>query len=142
MKILVMDDSGTVLGMMKAMLEQVGHTVMASSSGEAGLKELSGFAPDVVVCDLRMPGMNGIDVVRAIRDTSPVLPVIIFTNESDVPQAVEAMKEGAYSYVVKGSDVEGLLREIERARAHRTRLERNLALEAERKRRLNDNESP
>lgn len=141
MKILVMDDSGTVLGMMKAMLEQLGHTVVASPSGEDGLGALSSFDADVVVCDLRMPGMSGIEVVRAIRDLSPVLPVIIFTNESDVPQAVEAMKEGAYSYVVKGSDVEGLLREIERARAHRTRLERNLAMEVDRKQRARDGEA-
>ncbi|MBX5482549.1 MAG: response regulator [Myxococcaceae bacterium] len=132
MRVLLVDDSGTVLGMMKALLEQMGHTVAVAKDGDAGLEVIADFEPDVVVCDLKMPRMNGLQVVRAVRDRSATLPVIIFTDEADVPRAVEAMKEGAYSYVVKGSPVERLAEEIEAAFAQKNRLERARALERER----------
>ena len=129
MRVLLVDDSGTVLGMMKAMLEELGHAVAIAKDGDAGLEALTEFEPDVVVCDLKMPKMGGLEVVRAIRDRHATLPVIIFTDESDVPRAVQAMKEGAYSYVVKGSPVEKLAEELEAAFAQRNRLERARALE-------------
>lgn len=131
MRVLLIDDSGTVLGMMKALLEELGHIIAIAKDGDAGLEALPEFHPDVVVCDLKMPRMGGIEVVRAIRDLSATLPVIIFTDESDVPRAVEAMKEGAYGYVVKGSPVERLAEEIASASAHKNRLERARALERE-----------
>lgn len=133
MRILLVDDSGTVLGMMKAILEQMGHSVQVASDGEKGLAELARAEPDVVVCDLKMPKLTGFDVVREIRNRSATLPVIIFTDEADIPRAVEAMQQGAFSYVVKGSPVERLVEEIESAFAHRNRLERARALERERK---------
>src|SRR5690349_11718217 len=123
MRILLVDDSGTVLAMMKALLEQLGHTVEVAPDGPSALAAIDRGEPDVVVCDLRMPKMSGLEVVRAIRDRSAVLPVIIFTDESDIPVAVEAMKQGAYSYVIKGSPVERLAEELESARAHRIHLE-------------------
>jgi two-component system response regulator AtoC len=129
MRILLVDDSGTVLGMMKALLEQMGHEVEAASDGAAGLAAISRREPDVVVCDLRMPKMGGLEVVRAIRDSSATLPVVIFTEESEVPRAVEAMQQGAFSYVLKGAPVERLVQEIDAAFAHRNRLERARALE-------------
>lgn len=132
MRILLVDDSGTVVGMMRALLEQLGHTVESASDGVGGLEMVASFEPDVVLCDLKMPRMNGLDVVRAIRDRSVTLPVIIFTDEADIPQAVEAMRLGAFSYVVKGVAVDRLMAEIESAYAHRNRLERARALERER----------
>jgi DNA-binding NtrC family response regulator len=132
MKVLLIDDSGTVLGMMKALLEQVGYQVEGAGDGERGLEAVATFQPDVVVCDLRMPGMSGLDVVRAIRNTSATLPVIIFTEQSEIPRAVEAMREGAHGYIVKGTAMDVLVTEIEAAHAQRLRLERNLQLEQDR----------
>lgn len=133
MRILLVDDSGTVLGMMKALLAQMGHEVTVASDGEKAIAELQRSEPDVVVCDLKMPRMGGMDVVRAVRDQSATLPVVIFTDEADIPRAVEAMQQGAYSYVVKGTPVERLIEEIDAAFAHRNRLERVRALEREKK---------
>ncbi len=136
MRLLLVDDSGTVLGMMKALLEQMGHEVEVAQDGPSGLAAIASREPDVVVCDLRMPKMGGLDVVKAIRDRSATLPVIIFTEEANVPRAVEAMQHGAFSYVLKGCPVEDLVREIEAAFAHRNRLERARALEAARSRKV------
>ncbi len=132
MKVLLIDDSGTVLGMMKALLEQVGYQVEGAGDGKSGLDAVARFDPDVVVCDLRMPGMSGLDVVRAIRDLSATLPVVIFTEQSEIPKAVEAMREGAHGYIVKGTAMEVLVSEIEAAHAQRLRMERKIQLEQDR----------
>jgi DNA-binding NtrC family response regulator len=133
MRILLVDDSGTVLGVMSAILEQLGHVVEVATDGDSALACIAQQEPDVVVCDLRMPRMHGIEVVQAVRDRSATLPVIIFTDEADVPRAVEAMRQGAFGYVVKGTPVEALVAEIDAAFAHRNRLERQRALEQDRK---------
>ncbi|MGA9524669.1 MAG: response regulator [Myxococcaceae bacterium] len=132
MKVLLIDDSGTVLGMMKALLEQVGYQVEGAGDGTRGLEAVGTFEPDVVVCDLRMPGMSGLDVVRAIRDLSATLPVIIFTEQSEIPRAVEAMREGAHGYIVKGAPMDVLVSEIEAAHAQRLRMERKIQLDQDR----------
>jgi len=132
MRILLVDDSGTVLGMLKALFEQLGHTIELATDGDRALELIDQGEPDVVVCDLKMPRMPGIEVVRAVRDRSATLPVIIFTDESEVPKAVEAMRQGAYGYLVKGAPVDRLVHEIEAAYAHKNRLERARALERER----------
>jgi DNA-binding NtrC family response regulator len=132
MKILIIDDSGTVLGMLQALLKQVGWEVEAARDGKTGLEALATFDPDVVVCDLRMPGMDGIEVVRQIRNRTALIPVIIFTEQSEIPRAVEAMREGAHGYIVKGAPMEVLVKEIEAAYAQRMRIERQLLLEHDR----------
>jgi DNA-binding NtrC family response regulator len=132
MKVLIIDDSGTVLGMLKALLEQIGCEVQAAVDGRNGLEALDGFEPDVVVCDLQMPGMDGIDVVRAIRDRSALLPVIIYTEQSEIPRAVQAMREGAHGYIMKGTSMEVLFSELEAAYAQRLRIERKIHLEQDR----------
>lgn len=136
MRLLVIDDSGTVLGMLRALLGEAGHEVQVAADGEKGLEAIDASEPDVVICDLKMPKLDGLSVVRAIRDRSATLPVVIFTDQGDIPLAVEAMRLGAFSYVVKGSPVERLIQEIDSAYAHRNRLERARALERERSTKL------
>jgi DNA-binding NtrC family response regulator len=118
--------------MLKALLEQVGCEVEAAADGMSGLDAVTRFEPDVVVCDLQMPGMDGIAVVRAIRDRSSLLPVIIFTEASEIPRAVQAMREGAHGYIVKGAPMDVLIGEIEAAYAQRMRIERKIHLEQDR----------
>lgn len=133
-RVLLIDDSETVRGLLKEMVTHLGYQVELASDGASGLEAVSRFEPDVVVSDLHMPRLGGKEVVRALRASRPTLPVIIFTDYAEISLAVDAMKEGAHGYLIKGSPIELLAQEIESALEYRRLQERNRKLEEERAR--------
>ena len=79
------------------------------------LDEKEGVAIDVIVLDVKMPGMDGLETLRAIKQRHPILEVIMLTGHATVENAIEGMKSGAYDYLLKPCDMEQLLEKINKA---------------------------
>ncbi len=100
-KILVVDDEKNLLEFMKIMLEQEGFNVTTCPNGESAIELLKGKIFDIVITDIKMPRVSGIDILKYIKSTSPETDVIMITAFASHETAVEAMKEGAYDYISK-----------------------------------------
>jgi len=113
--ILIIDDDENILFTLRMRLESLGYRVLTALDGSEGLEELEKEAPDVILLDLRLPGMGGLDVLREIKKTSPGTEIIIFTAQGTIETAVTAIKEGAYDYITKPIDNQRLGILIEKA---------------------------
>ncbi|PKM47734.1 MAG: hypothetical protein CVV03_01550 [Firmicutes bacterium HGW-Firmicutes-8] len=89
-------------------LSKEGYKIISAACGSEGLAKLEGFSPDLVLLDLRLPDMSGIDVLRAVKHEQPRIPVIMVTAHGTVESAIEAMKIGAVDYISKPFDMEEL----------------------------------
>jgi len=109
------------------LLRQEGHTVRTASTGEAGIAMVRSQAPDLVIMDVRLPGMSGLDAFSAIHEIEPKLPVIIMTAFGTTETAIEATKKGAFDYVLKPFDIPEILllirQAVEAGRFMRSRVE-------------------
>jgi two-component system NtrC family response regulator len=113
--ILVVDDDESLRRIMQLQLEEAGFTALAVSNGADALARMEDFAPALVITDLKMPGMSGLELLGNLRHGFPETTVIIITAFGAVSTAVEAMKAGAYDYITKPVDYEQLLLVIQRA---------------------------
>lgn len=100
-RILLIDDEAIALSNMQYILEKSGYLVAACKDGESGLEELQRKPFDLVLTDLKMPGIDGMDVLAYLRENLPDIPVIMITGHASLDSAVEAMKLGAYHYISK-----------------------------------------
>lgn len=107
--VLVVDDDEAVGRVLAALLTQDGHRATWVSSGEAALAILEKRAFDLVISDVRMPGLSGLELLKVLRAKSPELPVILLTAHGTVPMAVDAMREGAADFMLKPFDREEVL---------------------------------
>ena len=137
-RILVVDDEEPTRRNLKAYLEDLGYEVAVAATGREACDVARRERPDLVLTDLRMPEMGGLDLVRALRESSPETPVIIVSGAGDVRAAIAAINEGAWDYIVKPVEHRGqidvvLQRAFERARLleenrrHQARLEATVA---------------
>ncbi len=103
---LIVDDEEDSRDNLRHILEKVGIKVTTAADGCQALEKLRSpaAAPSVVLLDVRMPGMNGVEVLKKIRETDASLPVILITAYADIRQAVETMRDGAYDYIAKPFD--------------------------------------
>ena len=99
--ILLIDDEMIALSNLTHVLEREGYDVTACKDGESGLVAMQSTEFDLVLTDLRMTGIDGMDVLRHIRETTPDIPVIMITGHATLDSAVDAMKAGAYHYIAK-----------------------------------------
>ncbi len=99
--ILLIDDDAAALSNMRHVFEREGYRCTACRSGEAGLAAMQATSFDLVLTDLRMPGIGGMEVLAYIRATTPEVPVIMITGHATLDSAVAAMKAGAYHYIAK-----------------------------------------
>lgn len=99
--ILVVDDEEVIREGMRRILEAEGYLVQTSASGQAAKERIQEEDFDVVITDLKMPGMDGIEVLKTIKILQPEVPVLIITGYSTVDTAVEAMRQGAFDYIAK-----------------------------------------
>ena len=129
-RILVVDDEASARSGLERLLVQEGFAVKSAPDGAAALRVAAEFAPDVVVTDLKMPTMDGLELLRRLREQDEALPVIVATAFGDVHSAVAAMRGGADDYLTKPIDIEALVLSIERTTARRA-----LRVEAENLRR-------
>src|SRR2546427_6109300 len=104
-KLLLIDDEADVQYSFRRLFDSPEIELTAASSGEEGLKLIPKVKPDLVIMDVRMGGMNGLETLRRIRETSAKLPVIMMTAYGTTQMAIEAMKLGAYDYLLKPFDV-------------------------------------
>ncbi|MEE9913958.1 MAG: sigma-54 dependent transcriptional regulator [Deltaproteobacteria bacterium] len=100
-KILVIDDDDSFRRVLEYNLDADGYHVLTASSGEEGLVLFKAHSPDLVIADMKMRGISGMDVLNAVKKLSPDTLVIIITAFGSVDKAVEAMKLGAYDYITK-----------------------------------------
>ncbi|MGA2532583.1 MAG: sigma-54 dependent transcriptional regulator [Candidatus Aminicenantales bacterium] len=127
----VIDDEPVIRDVLSQLLTSEGYEVELSSSGEEALDKFSSSSCDVILLDLLMPGMDGIEVLGRIRKIDPVAAVIIITAYASVESAIAAMKIGALDYVQKPFKHDDLLMTIERAVERRRLQEENLRLKDE-----------
>ena len=127
-KLLVVDDELHVRESLSRWFVEDGYEVETASSGKEALSALGRGRYDAVITDIRMPGMDGLDLQRRIREVSPQVPIILITAYASVSTAVQALKEGAYDYVTKPFDPEALSRVVQKACAALRLQEENVKL--------------
>ena len=94
-KILVIDDELDIRDTLKLILEYEGYEVLSAPSGQEGLIRVERDSPDLVLLDVKMPGMDGLDVLRSVREANELLPVVMISGYGTVNTAMEATKLGA-----------------------------------------------
>ena len=100
-RILVVDDEENLRLVLRTLLRRSGYEVETASTGEEALEKVEAFGPDVVITDVRMPKMTGLDLLSALRAKQSLATVIVMSAYGSVDLALEAMKAGAYDYVAK-----------------------------------------
>ncbi len=123
MRILVIDDEVPTLKMFGLLLEALGHEPLAAESGEEGLIRFDRERPDVVLTDIKMPGIDGMDVLRALKEADPRSEVIVITGHGDMELAIEALHLDATDFINKPVRREALEHALARAE-ERIRLKR------------------
>lgn len=113
--VLVVDDDASVRKVLGALLENAGWTTTRAATGEEALDLVRAADPDVVVSDLKMPGMDGLELLGHLRVSYPEIPVVLLTAHGSVDAAVEAMKRGAHDFLTKPFDKEQVLAIVESA---------------------------
>jgi len=107
-KVLFVDDEGDFLETLMKRMKKRGVEVSGVNSGEEALELLDESRPDVVVLDLKMPGMDGIETLREIKKRYPLVEVIMLTGHANVEVAIEGMELGAFDYLMKPMDIDEL----------------------------------
>jgi nitrogen regulation protein NR(I) len=128
--VLIVDDDHQLRQSFEKLLTQEGHRVRTAPSGEAALDLIKAQMPDLVIMDVRLPGMDGLQTFRAVHEIEPKLPVIIMTAYGTTETAIEATKLGAFEYVLKPFEIPDILALIGQAldagRFMRSRVELNV----------------
>lgn len=117
-RILIVDDDESLRWVTQAQLQQSGYEVAAAEDGASALEQIRSFSPDLVITDLKMPGMSGLDLLKEIRADHPDILVIMVTAFGTVENAVEAMKAGAYDYITKPVNIDELRLIVDRGLEH------------------------
>ena len=115
--VLVVDDVASTLRALEAILAQEGYTVTTTTSGEQALSLLGQHDIDLLLTDVKMGGMSGLDLLRQVKAEHPGICVIVMSGGQDIDVAVEAMKEGAFDYLVKPMSRERTVITLQKARA-------------------------
>lgn len=129
MTILLVDDDAAFRHVMAAELTRLGYTVKAVSTGEEAVRSAGQLEPEVVLLDLRLPGMNGLEVLKSMHAALPSIEVIMMTGHGSIDTAIESIRAGAFDYVVKPCPLDELQIRIERALERRTLRDRASLLE-------------
>ena len=127
-KILVADDEAIVRESLHDWLSDAGYQVLAAEDGPKALEIIKKERPGIVISDLVMPGMDGIELMRKAREIQPHIEVIIITAYGSIPTAITAMKEGAYDYIEKPFCPERAELLVEKLAKHQQLVEENLSL--------------
>lgn len=114
-KILVIDDERSIRNSMKDILQYEGHEVVLAENGMEGLVSVKSEKPDIVFCDIKMPKMEGIEVLERIKEFSADTPVIMISGHGTIDTAIEASRKGAYDFIEKPLDLNRILITIKNA---------------------------
>ena len=114
-RVLLVDDDHSLLRLLSMRLSAAGYEVNAVESGEQALVQLPLFHPHIIITDLQMDGMDGMTLFKQVHSRSPSLPVLILTAHGSIPDAVEAISKGVFSYLTKPFNSKTLLEHVARA---------------------------
>ncbi|MGE5127685.1 MAG: sigma-54-dependent transcriptional regulator [Betaproteobacteria bacterium] len=128
LRILIVDDETIVRDSLAAWFRQDGHQVSAAESGREALRLVSSSRFDIAFLDIKMPGMDGLELQTRLAQADPELTIVLMTAYASVETAVAAMKNGAYDYIVKPFDPDDLSLLVKRAAEHRSLRAENLRL--------------
>ena len=131
MRILIVDDEEVLRDVLEVVLRREGFDVVSAASGEEALHLLDSEEVDLVILDVMLPGISGIDTLRAMRISNPLLPVIVITAFSSIDGAIDAMKHGAFHYIPKPFKNEEVVLTVNKALEQRRLSSENERLKAE-----------
>src|SRR6478735_12610800 len=114
-KILIIDDERGIRSTLKEILEYENYSVDEAEDGEKGLEQLAKNKYDVVLCDIKMPKIDGMEVLERAKENNPDVPFIMISAHGTIDTAVEATKKGAYDFLVKPPDLNRLLVSVRNA---------------------------
>lgn len=114
-KILVIDDERSIRNSMKDILGFEGHEIVLAENGLDGLVSIKAEKPELVFCDIKMPKMEGIEVLERIKEFTPDTPVVMISGHGTIDTAIEAIKKGAYDFIEKPLDLNRILITIKNA---------------------------
>ena len=115
--ILLVDDEKEFTATLAERMALRGLRVRCAYSGEEALKEIAAEKPDVVIMDVMMPGLKGLDILRHLKATNPEIQVILLTGQAGTRDGMEGMKLGAFDYLLKPLELDALLAKIAEAAA-------------------------
>ncbi len=118
-KIMLVDDEKDFVEMLSLRLKENGESVIAAYNGRECLDTLKKTPVDVVILDVKMPGMDGIETLKKIKNQYPLVEVIMLTGHGTIQSAVEGMKLGAFDFLLKPADFEELTGKLIKAREHK-----------------------
>jgi DNA-binding NtrC family response regulator len=134
-KILIVDDELIMRESLAGWLERDGHSIQTASSGEEALEKLQQTRFDILLVDIKMEGISGLDVLHSVKESDPDVAVVMITAYGSIPTAIEAMKKGAYDYMLKPFDPNELGVLIEKIIQHQEQTREVLYLKEEHKER-------
>jgi two-component system C4-dicarboxylate transport response regulator DctD len=129
-RILIVDDEPFNVDLLEQRLEPLGYELVSAVNGEEALDRIKRDLPGIVVTDIKMPRMNGLELMRRTIEIDPELPVILVTAHGDVSMAVQAMHDGAYDFIEKPIDPARVLDQVRRAMKMRLMVLENRSLRA------------
>jgi two-component system, OmpR family, KDP operon response regulator KdpE len=119
LRVLVIDDEPAIRRFLRTSLRAEGYETIEVESGEAALAEIRCRPPDLIVLDLGLPGIDGVEVIRQVRETGSMVPIVVLTSRTDEASKVEALDLGADDHVTKPFGVDELRARIRAALRHR-----------------------
>ena len=125
-RVLIVDDEVDFVDMLSLRLEEAGEKVVPAYSGRECLEILKKLQIDVVILDIKMPGMDGIQTLREIKKNFPLVEVVMLTGHGTTETAVEGMKLGAFDYLLKPTEFHELLDKLENARKRKDEQEERI----------------
>ena len=126
--VLIVDDESTIIDSLEGILSDDGFEVIHAYNGYEALKKIEAHSPDIVLLDIWMPGMDGIDTLKEIKKTSPSLPVVMITGHGSIESAVDATKSGAFDFLEKPLSIDKVMVTIANALNFRKLEEENIYL--------------
>jgi two-component system response regulator HydG len=130
-RVLIIDDESAILDTLRILLKKRGFEPETAQGGRGGLEALSTARPDIVLTDIRMPGVSGTDILEAARKLDPEMPVILMTAQATLQSAMQAVNEGAFYYIQKPFSNDELVAILQRAAEQRSLKTENRELKRE-----------
>ncbi len=113
--VLVIDDESGILDTLRILLKKEGYEVITAQGGKAGLEAIRSATPDIVLTDVRMPQVTGLDILQAVKESDPMTPVLLMTAQASLQSAIQALNAGAFYYLQKPFANDELLAILRRA---------------------------
>lgn len=128
LRLMLVDDEERFLQTTQKVLQRKGYEVLTATSGQEAMEKLKKQTIPVVILDVKMPGMDGVETLKAIKAFYPLVEVIMLTGNATVDSAIDGLKSGAFDYLMKPCDIDVLLGKVEEANSKRTVMEEKIRL--------------